>query len=105
MPGAVKMGRYLLGETGESEPGQNAVKITPMQQVELGKWNAPRPHLIHAGLIFVATSIREAQPVGLMSEWLQHCLGLTRNAGAPIDKRPEHVEEQCLDDGELGLGH
>ncbi len=76
-----------------------------MQKVELGKRNAPRPHVVHAGLVFVAPGIREAQPVGLVSERLQHCLGLARNAGAPIDERAEYIEKQRLDGGELGGGH
>src|SRR5258706_9700208 len=76
-----------------------------MQKVELGKRNAPRPYFLHAGLVFVAPGIREAQPVGLVSERFQHRLRLAPNAGAPIDERAEYIEEQRLDGGELGVGH
>src|SRR5882672_6443282 len=76
-----------------------------MQNVELGEWNAPRPHLLHAGLVFVAPGIREAQPIGLVSERLQHRLGLAPNAGAPIDKGAEYIEEQRFDSGKLSFRH
>jgi hypothetical protein len=76
-----------------------------MQNVELGEWNAPRPYFLHAGLVFVAPGISEAQPVGVVSEQLQHRLGLAPNAGAPIDEGAENIEEQCLHGGELSLGH
>ena len=76
-----------------------------MQHIELGKRDAPSPHLLHAGLVFVTPGIGEAKPVGAMSERFQHSLGLARDAGTPIHKGAEYVEEQRLDGGRRTFGH
>src|SRR5262249_43302063 len=90
---------------GASEARQNALEVVPMQHIQLRKRNAPRPHLLHTGLVLVAPGIREAKPVNLVSERFQHRPGLARDAGAPIDEGAEYVEEQSLDGGRRGFTH
>jgi len=65
-----------------------------MQHVEFAERNVPVAHLIHRALILAAPGIRKGEPVGRDAERLEDLLGLACDAGAPIDQRPEDIEQQ-----------
>ena len=94
MPREIELRHDLLGERCDAEAGQDALEVAPMQHVELAERNCTVPHLVHGGLILAAPGIGEGEPIELVAERLQHGLGLARDAGAPVDQRAEHVEEQ-----------
>jgi hypothetical protein len=96
VPGEIELSRGLLGQRLDSEARQDALEVLSMQHVELGKGRAPRPHLLHGGLIFAAPGVSEGEPVDVMAERRQDRLRLARNRAAPVRQRAEHVEEQGL---------
>ena len=67
-----------------------------MQHVEFAERYAAGAHLFHAGLVFGAPRIGEGEPVERVPARFENALGLTRDAGTPVDQRAEHVEEQRL---------
>ena len=105
VPGEVEIARGVVLEIRNPEPRQDALEIAPMQHVELAERNAAGAHLFHAGLVFAAPRIGEGEPVKRMSPRLENALGLTRDAGTPVDQRAEHVEEQRPDRHGVPLLH
>src|SRR5215831_16895056 len=97
MPREIEIARRVLRQPGNSEPRQDAIEIFPVQHVELAERHAAGTHLLERGLILLAPGIGEGPPVELVSGGSQNALGLARDAGAKIDQRAEHVEEQRLD--------
>ena len=67
-----------------------------MNHIELGEWNAARPHLVHPRLILRAPRISEREPVKRIAQRLEDRLSLARNPRAPIDNRAEYIKEQCF---------
>jgi hypothetical protein len=68
-----------------------------VQHVEPGKRQAAAAGLLHGGLVLAAPGIRETRPVAAPAERAEDALRLARNAGAPVDEGPEHVEEKSFD--------
>src|SRR5262249_32152823 len=96
MPGGIAMARDGLRQTRDAEARHDALEIVPVQHVELAERDAPAAHLLHRWLVLVAPGIGEAEPIESIAERLENRLGLARDAGAPVDQRAEHVEEQSL---------
>jgi hypothetical protein len=65
-----------------------------MQQVELAEGPAAGPYVFQRGLVLLAPSIGEGAPVELVAGGSENGLGLARHAGAKVDERAEHIEEQ-----------
>ena len=97
VPGEVEIARHVVRNIRDPETRQDAIEIAPMQHVELAERHAAGAHLFHAGLVFVAPRIGEGEPVERVPARLENALGLTRDAGTPVDQRAEYVEEQRLD--------
>ena len=96
MPREIQITQDVLGQILQSEPRQDALEVAAMEHVELRERDAARAHLLHARLIFVAPGIGEGRPVEGMAARPEDRRGLARDAAAPIDQGPEHVEEQRL---------
>ena len=79
------------------EARQDAIEIFPVQHVELAERRAARAHLFQRRLVLLAPGIGEGAPVELVSGGAENALGLARDAGAKVDQRAEHVEEQRFD--------
>ena len=80
-----------------AEARQDALEVSPVQRVELRERQAPRPDLLHRGLVLAAPGVGEGLPVAAPAERSEDALRLARDAAAPIDQRAEHVEEESLD--------
>src|SRR5581483_3691082 len=88
------------------EARQAALEVAPVQNVELGERDAPGADLLHARLVFAPPGVGEGEPVKLVAEGGEDFFGLARDRGAPVEQRPEHVEEEGLDAADGGvLGH
>ena len=96
VPGEVERPQGLLAKIGDAEARQDALQVAPMQHVELRERHAPRPHLLHGGLVLAAPGIGEGWPIEGMAERRQDALALAGDAGAPVDEGAEDVEEQGL---------
>ena len=78
------------------EPRQDALEVAPVQDVELAERQPAGADFLHRRLIFAAPGVGKGEPVERMAERLEDRLGFARDAGAPVDQRAEHVEEQAL---------
>ncbi len=97
MPGEIEIARRVLRQPGNPEPRQDAIEIFPVQHVELAERHPAGAHLLQGGLVLLAPGIGERGPVELVSGGAEDGLRLARDAGAKIDQRTEHIEEQRFD--------
>src|ERR1700730_15566115 len=97
MPRQIEIARRVLRQPGTPEPRQDAIEIFPVQHVELAEGPATSTHVLQGGLVFLAPGIGEGAPVELVSGGAENALGVAWDAGAKIDQRAEHVEEQRPD--------
>src|SRR5262249_17749009 len=95
---------HLLGRL-DAEARGNAFEVAPVQHVELAERDTAGAHLVHGRLVLAAPGIREGEPVERQAERLERDLGLARDARAPVDQRPEYVEEQRLRRRMRGCAH
>ena len=97
MPREIEIARRLFRQIGNPKARQDAIEIAPVQRVELAEGHAAGTHVLHGGLVLVAPSVGEREPVELMAGGSEDALGLARDAGSKIDQSAEDVEEQRLD--------
>src|SRR4029450_9040959 len=96
VPGQVEIMQDAWGKAGDAEPRQDALQVAPMQHVEAAERNATVADLVHGRLIFSPPRIRERDTVDRMAEGAKKALGLAGDAGAPVDQRAEHVEQESF---------
>src|ERR1700685_2257333 len=65
-----------------------------MQRVEIHPGKAASPYLVHRRFVCRPPGVGEAFPVRAQTACVAEGTQLARNAGAPVDERPEHVEKQ-----------
>ncbi len=103
VPDARQIVEHFVGQVLQAEARQQPHEVAPVQHVELGERDAPRAHLLHAGLVFAAPGVGEGFPVEAVAEGGQDAFGLARDRCSPVDDGAEHVEKQCSDTDDRGF--
>src|SRR5271165_4741603 len=97
MPSHVQITGLLLTQSFDVETGQDQFEIATVQYVEVAERYAADTHFVHGSLVLATPSVRECKPIERVAKRFEYRFGLTRNRRAPVDKGPEHVEEECPD--------
>ena len=90
---------HRVGEAGQAKARDETLEIEPVEHVELRKRDTTGANRLHAGLVFRPPGVGEGDPVEAMAERTEDFFRLAGDRGAPVDKRPEHIEEQGFDAG------
>src|SRR5262249_33194015 len=94
MPGQIEIVQHVLAKRADAEAWENALKIAPVQHIELAERNAAGTHFFHGALILPTPSIGHRQPIKRVATRLEQCLRFTRHPAAPVDQRAKHIEEE-----------
>ena len=84
------------GRPATLKRGRIVSRLRRCSTSSLAERHAGPSAFLHRRLVLAAPGVGEGEPVERMAERLEDCLGLARDAGAPVDQRAEHVEEQSL---------
>src|SRR4029078_7560187 len=75
------------------EARHEALKIAPVQDIELGKRNPAGANFLHPRLVFAPPSVCKGKPVELVSKGSKDPFRLAGDRGAPVDERSEYIKK------------